>query len=167
VNIVSGPEGVTEDPNAQIAFEVIEAGSGRRAPFAVKTFVTCRIDGGRERPCSSPVSYRGLDVGEHEVVVTAWSFGRSCDKSRWWICKTSAGHEWTVVAPDDSFDPNSDVRGATAEREEPASVPTRVQRGILAFTGSYLSQMAVFGLALLAAGAALGSAAYVARRRSD
>jgi hypothetical protein len=58
------------------------------------------------------------------------------------------------------------VKAATAEREDPTSVPTRVQRGVLSFTGTYLTQMALFGLALIAVGAALGSAAFVARRRS-
>jgi hypothetical protein len=166
VNILSGPNETTTDPDAEIAFEVIEPRTGRRAPFAVKTFVTCRIDGGRERPCSSPVRYGDLDIGEHEVVVSAWSFGRACPSGRW-ICRTSASYDWTVVEGAQAADPGAVVGGATAERESSTSVPTRAQRGVLAFTGTYLTQMALIGLALIAVGAVLGSAAFVTRRRSD
>jgi hypothetical protein len=81
------------------------------------------------------------------------------------VCRSSASYDWTVVPAGKSSDPDATVKAATAEREDQA-VPTRVQRGILAFTGTYLTQMALFGLALIAVGAVMGSAGYLARRRS-
>jgi hypothetical protein len=144
-----------------ITFEV-----RNRLPFGLRraggVSVTCSLDGQAPVPCSSPVHYEGLDLGEHEVVVTAtWTRGRSLHSFKAGG-SASARHDWAIVPTVDNSDPSAVLANQTSAGGTPG-----VQRTVLSFTGSHITEIALVGLTLIAVGLVLGSAAAVTRRRSD
>jgi hypothetical protein len=158
VTITSGPDETTTEHDAEIAFEVVDlVGSGRLGPEAAAS-VMCSLDGQPAEPCTSPVRYEDLELGSHEVLIIATDGDGG---------EGSARYEWAVVAGEslERTDPTASPSGA--ERLASAVSPTNVQRAVLSFTGAHITRMAILGLMLIVVGVGLGTAANVARRRSD
>ncbi|MHA6780363.1 right-handed parallel beta-helix repeat-containing protein [Pseudonocardia saturnea] len=64
----------------------------------------CRLDGGEFAPCTSPVTYSGLAVGEHSVTIRAVDFSGNADSS-------PVVHTWTIEAPDPFTPPVTSITG--------------------------------------------------------
>jgi hypothetical protein len=77
VAVTGGPEHVTSSPDARFSYST----SRTRRTW-------CRLDGGAETRCSSPVVYRALAPGEHVFGVRAVGPGGSA----------AAGYAWTILA---------------------------------------------------------------------
>jgi murein DD-endopeptidase MepM/ murein hydrolase activator NlpD len=83
VSITEGPVGAVEATGATFAFLAT-----RPASFV------CRLDERRPAPCTSPVTYGDLPVGDHAFMVTATHRDRAGDE-----VSASDVRRWTVVAP--------------------------------------------------------------------
>ncbi len=86
-SVIDGPSDPTTRTTATITF----TGSDNATPVTFE----CRLDStdaGAFAPCTSPVSFTGLAVGEHvfEVRATDWSGN---------VDQTPAQHAWTIQAP--------------------------------------------------------------------
>ncbi|SDU85946.1 right-handed parallel beta-helix repeat-containing protein [Jiangella alkaliphila] len=99
-SIVSGPSDPTTSTSATITF----TGSDN----ATTVTFECRLDGGAWAPCTNPVTYTGLGIGEHLVEVRATDWTGNVDE-------TPAQHAWTVeppppgVAPETTIDSGPDA----------------------------------------------------------
>lgn len=83
VSITEGPAGVVSETDATFAFVASQTSS-----------FFCSLDRSRPTTCTSPVTYRGLSVGDHEFTVTAIYRDRGGNDM-----SASETRRWTVAAP--------------------------------------------------------------------
>ncbi len=152
VTIMSGPDQTTTDPNAEIVFQVLDPSTGEFKALP-NPDITCSLDGQAAEPCSSPVRYEGLELGNHTVEIKAIDGVGG---------EGSANYSWAVVAS-----ASANPADPTAASQPPASTTPSVQRAVLSFTGAHITELVIFGLMLIGLGLALGSVAAVSRRRSS
>lgn len=95
--LIEGPPAITTFTSATLRFSGTDN--------ATSVSFQCRLDGADFAPCTSPVSYSGLAVGEHSVTIRAIDFSGNADA-------TPIVHTWRVEAPDPFTPPVTTITGA-------------------------------------------------------
>ncbi|WP_300009130.1 right-handed parallel beta-helix repeat-containing protein [Pseudonocardia sp.] len=94
--LIEGPPDPTTFTTAMLTF----TGSDNASSVTFQ----CRLDAGEFAPCTSPVTYSGLAVGEHSVTIRAVDFSGNADSS-------PVVHTWTIEAPDPFTPPVTSITG--------------------------------------------------------
>jgi hypothetical protein len=110
--LANGPATSTTITQATFSFAASEAGS---------TFV-CSLDGAAFAPCSSPVTYTGLSIGEHTFAVGARDTAGNVDE-------TPATFTWSIVSPPtlpvvEEQEPGADQEPGEGEQPSGGDQPT-------------------------------------------